>query len=414
MSAIPTARSPLASDHSAYAPKPKDNIAIGYLRAFVTLLVLAHHSVLAYHPDAPPLTASLTAQPRWWQAFPVVDSRHWTGFSLFVGFNDIFFMSLMFFLSGLFVWNSLRRKGSRHFFRDRAIRLGLPFLAAAAIIAPLAYYPAYLQRTAHPDFAGFWRQWLSLGNWPAGPAWFVWLLLGFDCIAVLLFLPLPQWGETLGRLLAGASRRPAVFFALFAALSAAAYIPMALAFGPYSWTAFGPFTFQTSRILHYLLYFLIAVGLGALGIDRGLLAPDGKLARRWPLWVVTSLVFFIAIMAIVIAAVTPASAASLSPRAWVVTGGFVFALSCAASCFACLAIFVRFAKKRRRIFDSLRDNAYGMYLIHYAFVSWIQYSLLNAPLSGFVKGILVTVSTVAASWITVAALRRLPAIARVI
>ena len=110
---------------------------------------------------------------------------------------------------------------------------------------------------------------------------------------------------------------------------------------------------------------------------------------------VTSLVFFIAIMAIVIAAVTPASAASLSPRAWVVTGGFVFALSCAASCFACLAIFVRFAKKRRRIFDSLRDNAYGMYLIHYAFVSWIQYSLLNAPLSGFVKGILVTVSTVA-------------------
>jgi hypothetical protein len=62
---------------------------------------------LAYHPFAPPATASLVTHPRWWQAFPVVDSQRWSGFALFVGFNDAFFMSLMFFLSGLFVWRSL-------------------------------------------------------------------------------------------------------------------------------------------------------------------------------------------------------------------------------------------------------------------------------------------------------------------
>ena len=67
---------------------------------------------------------TLVAQPRWWQAFPVVDPQKWTGFSFFVGFNDIFFMSLMFFLSGLFVSRSLERKGVSTFLRDRLLAAG--------------------------------------------------------------------------------------------------------------------------------------------------------------------------------------------------------------------------------------------------------------------------------------------------
>jgi hypothetical protein len=79
-----------AAATSTYALSGNYNLAVGYLRAFITLLVLAHHAVLAYHPFAPPPPATLVAQPRWWQAFPVVDPQKWTGFSLFVGFNDIF------------------------------------------------------------------------------------------------------------------------------------------------------------------------------------------------------------------------------------------------------------------------------------------------------------------------------------
>src|SRR6202008_3043859 len=135
-----------------------------------------------------------------WMAFPVVDPQRWSGFTLFVGFNDIFFMSLMFFLSGLFVWKSLQRKGSRTFLRDRAFRLGLPFLVAAALLGPLAYYPTYLQ-TGQRGFGVFWHQWFGLGNWPAGPVWFVWVLLAFDCVAAALFMLLPKWGETVGFML---------------------------------------------------------------------------------------------------------------------------------------------------------------------------------------------------------------------
>jgi hypothetical protein len=41
---------------------------------------------------------------------PVVDHR-WAGFDLIALFNDTFFMPLRFFVSGLFVWRSLTRKG---------------------------------------------------------------------------------------------------------------------------------------------------------------------------------------------------------------------------------------------------------------------------------------------------------------
>lgn len=385
------------------------NLAIGYLRAFVTMLVIAHHAVLPYHPFAPPPAASFTAEPRLWRVFPVSDSRRWEGFSWFTGFNDVFFMSLMFFLSGLFVWNSLQRKGSGAFVRDRFLRLGLPFVIGAGLIAPLAYYPAYLAASAHPSLLDFARQWISQRDWPSGPAWFLWLLLAFDCIAAGLFARSRKWGEAIGRLTANASSRPARLYWMLVAVSAAVYIPMSITFTPFAWAAFGPFTFQTSRLFHYAVYFLAGLGVGAWGIDRGLLARDGKLASRWWLWLLAALPAYLLLAAIVVAAMGAPGAM----HRWETIGGGSFALSCAASGFAFLALFVRFAKKPRRIFDSLRDNAYGMYLVHYAFASWLPYALLRAPMSGLAKGSVATVGAVVLSWGFVALIRRIPAVERV-
>ena len=392
------------------APDQQYNVSLGYLRAFITVLVVAHHAALAYNPFAPPSPASLLAQPRWWQAFPVVDSARWIGWALLVGFNDIFFMSLMFFLSGLFVWKSLERKGAGAFVRDRVVRLGVPFAWAAAVIAPSAYYPAYLTTASHTGVAGFWQQWRSLGNWPAGPAWFIWVLLAFGLVAAALFLLFPKWGETLGGVTAGASRRPASFFGLLVAVSAIAYIPMELKFNGFAWASWGPFVFQTSRIIHYFVYFMLGAGVGAFGIGRGLLASDGKLARRWILWAVAALVAFVAESAVGIASFSPHA----SPRSWEVAADCGFVLSCAATSFAFLALFVRFAKRRIKIWDSLTANAYGIYLVHYTFVSWLQYALLKAALPAIAKGSLVILGALALSWGTVAALRRIPAVARVI
>jgi peptidoglycan/LPS O-acetylase OafA/YrhL len=377
-------------------PAVKYNLAIGYLRAFLVALVVAHHAVLAYHPYAPPAPASLVAQPRWWEAFPISEPRHWSGFALLVGFNDTFFMSLMFLVSGLFVWQGLQSKGAARFLRGRLLRLGLPFAVAAAFLAPLAYYPAYLQSTARD---GFWREWLALGQWPAGPAWFIWVLLVFDGIAALMFKVAP-------RAFAGLGRRPVAVLAV----SGIVYIAMAMYFGPGDWTSVGPFTFQTSRIFHYLAYFLIGAGMGALGVDRGLLAIDGRLARRWLVWTIAALVVFVGTSVVAIMALT------LHPesQAWGAAMDLGFVLSCAALSFLFLALFLRFAQSRSAVFDSLAANSYGIYLVHYAFVSWLQYALLPASLRAMAKGAIVFVLALGLSWGTAAALRRSAAVARVV
>jgi hypothetical protein len=389
------------------SPPPQYNLAIGYLRAWVTLMVLAHHAVLAYCTFAPPPPRSLLAQPRWWGAFPVVDVQRSNIFSVFVLFNDRFFMALMFFLSGLFVWSSLERKGSKTFLRDRGLRLGIPFIVAAAVIAPLAYYPTYLQIGGR-GVAGYWAQWSALRQWPAGPAWFVWLLLAFDLLAAAIFVLAPHSGDLLRRCSSGAARRPVMFFSGLFAAAALAYLPLALRYGPLRWTTFGPFYFQTSRLLLYLVYFFAGVTVGAYSLGRGLLAAGGNLARRYPLWILACALAFLA-------SLSASTAIVKTPTLALAIVAFVaFVLSGAASSFAFLACFVRFVKRDHRVFDSLRDNAYGMYLVHYVFVSWLQYALLRSALPALAKGSLVFAGTVLLSWAAVAGLRRIPAVARVI
>jgi hypothetical protein len=355
--------------------KAPDNLPIGYLRTFAVLLVLAHHAVLAYHPYAPAPLSSLLSEPRWWKAFPVLDAQRSELVALFAGWNDIFFMALLFFVSGLFVSRSLARKGAKLFLGRRLLRLGLPFLGLAAIVAPLAYYPAYLATEAPEGIAGFARVWLSLGEWPSGPAWFLALLLAFDAVAAGLFALRPGWAESLARPLSAVTTRPVFCFALLITTTALAYLPPASAIGPLHWTVFGPFAFQTSRLLHYA---------GAL------------------------LAYAFAVGAAVAAFAEDASAATLA----IAHLGFV--VSCAASCFALLAIFVRFVRTPRPLYDSLRANSYGMYVVHYAFASWLPYALLRAPLPALAKATTAVLATVVLSWAATAALRQVPAIRRVL
>src|SRR5258708_34637834 len=102
-------------------------VALDRARTFVTLLVLLHHSVINY------------------TYFGHGDAQRWLGFDLVVLFNDRFFMAFMFFISGLFVRDSLMRKGPAIFLRDRAWRLGVPYLVSVVVLMPIAYYPTFLR-----------------------------------------------------------------------------------------------------------------------------------------------------------------------------------------------------------------------------------------------------------------------------
>jgi surface polysaccharide O-acyltransferase-like enzyme len=308
----------------------------------------------------------------------------------------------MFLVSGVFVWHSLMRKGAPTFLRDRGGRLGLPFLLSVIFLAPAAYLPAYLLTTTSPSLADFASTWLQLGVLPAGPAWFLWLLLAFDAIAATLFTISPRIGERLGRFAATASQSPIRFLLVLIGVSAASYFPLVFAFGPAAWTSIGPFQVQTSRILHYLAYFIVGIGIGVAGIDRGLLEPSGRLAHRWWVWAsVAPLVYMMAVVAFLV---------SLSPKApslpWTLINATSFVICCAVISMTVVAVFVRVARPSR-VFDSLVENAYGIYLVHYVVVSWVQYALLPTAWPGLAKAAVAFGGSLAISWALVAAARRM-------
>ena len=142
---------------------------------------------------------------------------------------------------------------------DRLRRLGIPFVVAVALLAPLAYLPTYLQTGAgfhlatSPESGGLYRTGRRAGVVPVGALSVRWHLGRPDPVCF-------PTGEVARGLLARL-RRPATLFWLLFLTSACAYLPLAVAFDPGSWASLGPFSFQVSRPLLYAVYFFVGTGL---------------------------------------------------------------------------------------------------------------------------------------------------------
>jgi len=384
----------------------KPNIALSNLRGVVIVIVLAFHSSLAYLASAPAPHRAFDQPPYDWQAFPIVDAHRWLGLDVFCAWQDVSLMAMMFFLSGLVASGSLLRKGTRLYIADRLRRIGLPFLLAVMFLSPPSFYPAYLIRTAGPSFANFWQQWLSLPSWSAGPEWFLWQLLAVNLMAAALYAVAPGYVERLSRLAAWAGTRPVKFFGLLAAISAIGYVPSALAFSPWKWGAFGPFSLQLCRPAIYVAFFFAGFALGGYGLDRGLLAPGGPLARNWHKWLIAAVVTF-ALWAGLTALTMPQwNAASWSAR---LGASLAYPPACAAGGMFLVAGALRLSSLRSRALDSLSANAYSMYLVHYVFVVWLQYALLSSGLITAAKLAIVLTGALVFSWGSSVAFGRLTA-----
>ena len=204
--------------------------------------------------------------------------------------TDSFFMAMFFFLSGLFAWSGIARKGPLNYLADRLLRLGLPFVICAFTVIPLAYYAISLRHHPEIGFSEFWWNMVTKGPWPSGPIWFLWVLFAFDLVACLLYRLSPNLLDPINRLSLHGRRRPAVFFAVMLAVTAAFYVPGLIHYGPASWFEFGPFSVQHGRVMLYATYFFFGAGIGVAQMDRGLLAADGRMAKvSWD-WMVLAIV----------------------------------------------------------------------------------------------------------------------------
>jgi len=362
-------------------------VSIDYLRAFITILVLLHHSALAYttfaHFDVSNYLASTA---------PIVDSHRWIVLDYVENFNDVFFMSLMFFISGLFVWRALKRKGVSAFLRDRVLRLGVPFLVGTVFLMPLAYYPSFLEAGGNSAYVRYWFDFLS-GPWPPGPLWFLWLLLVFDLLAATLFLIVGPKQRKQFSIRSGIK----AFLALFG-IGFFVYLPMLAHFGFSAWIPLGlpPLYFQPARFFLYLTWFVFGAIVGTAGTSTGIIAEGGPLARHWPLWLAACVIVYNLLWFVPPALANPHVSKPLHDLTYVI----LWVLSCCASCFGFVALFRGTVRKHRKWMDSVVRAAYMMYIVHYVFVIWTQYLLLPVSAPAEVKFVITLAATIAASWLT--------------
>src|SRR5450759_462771 len=329
----------MASAGVRAAPKTTTrNAALDRARTFLTLVVLIHHAVIPY------------------TYFGHTDAKFWLGFDCIILATDSFFMAMFFFLSGLFVWPSLVHKAPRTFFHDRLLRLGLPFVIAAFIIIPIAYYAIALRQQPDVSFTAFWWKTITVGPWPSGPVWFVWVLLVFDLTASLLYRFSPTLLDPINRLSLRGFERPADFYLFLVVVTAVVYIPARIHFGPGRWFSFGPFDVQAGRVLLYAAYFFIGAGIGAANFDRGLLSADGRLAKSGWGWAVVTLVPYCLMWVLIAIKREILGNPVFLPDWYEASYGLFFTAFSAAIMFAILAYFLRFRQSGWSMLDPMQGD----------------------------------------------------------
>jgi surface polysaccharide O-acyltransferase-like enzyme len=244
----------------------------------------------------------------------------------------------------------------------------------------------------------------------------LWVLLAFDAMAAAVWWIAPGIIDASGRLIYAMRGRPMTAFAVFLVVSTAAYLPMHLKFGDTSWLEWGrfPLPVQTSRILLYLTYFFAGTAVGAMNLRGGLLAANGELAKHWPVWLAFALVFYLAILVLVYVHHNWVADFDSPPLLWKVSYGLAFATYSAAMAFNVSALFLRSAESGWRLLDALRPSAYGIFLLHYIFIIWLQYAVYDYSFPAAVKFAIVFAATLSMSWGLTVILRKIPAVARMI
>jgi glucans biosynthesis protein C len=158
--------------------RPARTYWIDNFRTYLTVLVIYHHTALAYGGAGNQTYKSKHHPPS-------------AGMLLFNAINQSYFMAAFFFLSGHFMAVSARRKSIFQLLKDRYIRLGIPVLLYPILLQPLITVAKTAIMLHEPvTFKIFTDHWRHIRG-VQGPLWYCAVCLIFDtCFALVRWLSL--------------------------------------------------------------------------------------------------------------------------------------------------------------------------------------------------------------------------------
>jgi glucans biosynthesis protein C len=324
-------------------------VYIDQIKVFLTCMVVIHHAGQAYGNTGGVWIVSEAQK---------VDYLR----SLFF-FNAAYMMGFYFFISGYFMFFSLKRKTAQKFLEERLFKLGIPLAVFTFLIFTPLHYFLSGRTLGYTDFVldlYFDKAPLAVGH-----LWFVASLLVYSIIYVLLSkIPIPDITH---------SEKfkfwyPLVYLALLIPVN----VWVRQKYPIDTWVTWG-IPLEVAHLPQYLSLFLLGalfnqhnwlqkidlrIGLIYLGVSILLFLLQGHLLARLPiLWKESVIESFL----------------------------------CVGLCLGLIVLFKKYGKNMNHTVKILSDNAYGIYLIHLLVVIGLQLFFKNFALHINLKFIFVSV-----------------------
>lgn len=329
-------------------------------------------------------------------------SRALTGF--INSFSQAWFMGILFFLGGLFASQSLKRKGTARFLKERMARLAVPLAAYMLIVSPVIHL-ALLPGGSSYVSDGWLRAWFGYvtgGHFlgATGPLWFAEVLLVFSTLYALFraLRPITQTNqESIG---------------VPPSTIAFAAIILIIAIGAFSVRLFWPIgtswmNLQFSFFSSYLVLFVLGVNAGERGwfdamVDtRGLAWFGATLAIGIPAWL--ALMIFSGALEgkdyLLVGGLRPHSAAYALWESFVAVGMSL----------GIPAAFKKWADRPSRWREEMARNCFSIYFFHAPVLIALSVALGFWKAHPLVKIAVVWPTTIALTWVAAALIiRRIP------
>ncbi len=363
--------------------------AFDNLRTFVVFLVVVLHGSMSYMAYA----------PQWWY---VVDRQNSVLYTVLVLLIDVPIMLVMFFLAGYFAYPSLLRRGAARFFRDKLLRIGLPWVFGVLVLAPPTAYMIYFSRRSPLSLIDFWRTDFWGKAFQQSVYWYLGILLFLFAATALAYAT--------SRRFAALKVRPArpgrwLFAGFMLGMSAASLlIGLWSGYTLDTWSHIYVFSYQPVRVPLYAGYF----ALGVHASQRAWFTASGYAPARAP-WTVLALVSGGAYLACRFGA-TAALPAAASAALTVV----LFNVFCFSSLLAAIALFRAYLDGSNAFWRSQARNSYGIYYLHPLVLYPLALVFVDVPLPIHLKAVTVIALAYLGSWaFSAAILTRVPGLRRV-
>ncbi len=314
------------------------------LRSFIVLVVIVFHAALAY----------MLFAPTWW---PVVDTQQNLFFTGVVLLTDVPIMPIMFMIAGYFGLASMVRRGQAAFWREKLLRIVLPWILGFLTIAPWATYFWLLSRLKHPpSFSYFWLHMFFTKTFNnQGPLWFLGVLTVFFLGLSLAY----ALSKPLGRIATRAGRPDALFWSVFILLVSAVFVIINQFWFDFQWVpVYYVLWVQPTRVSLEAFYF----ALGVYAYRQQWFVSDGyrpRFALWLPLAAITGAVFFVYKMKV--GFLMP----EFTERALHALLHCFFCLCCT---LALIGLFQKYMNRTGAFLGRLAVGSYAIYVIHYPFV----------------------------------------------